>query len=334
MAYGRRHAPAMSSMKVVSLSPSWLEDLNGRLDEGIALVAADPRDAAGVGAAIADAQVILATRFDAEMARNARALELLICPAAGTEMIDRSALPIGVEFVAGIGHEIPMAEYVLGALVALRQRFFAADAALRRGEWRFGYFGSRELVDELWGSSLGLVGFGRIGEQVALRAVAFGMQCRAVTLHPDKAVKPGLLAERPAPLDSKAGVDALIGQSDALVVACALSPLTQGLIDARRFELMRPHAVLVNVARGPVVDERALFDALSTRRIAGAAIDVWYRYPHKSTDIVKPSDMAFDALDNVIMTPHSSAWTPAARERRIAYLASTINDHAANRSRR
>jgi len=321
-------------MKVVSLSPSWLEDLSGRLDEGIALVAADPKDTFGMSAAIADAQVILATRFDAAMARNARALELLICPAAGTEMIDRAALPKEVEFVAGIGHEIPMAEYVMGALVALRQRFFAADAALRRGEWRFGYFGSRELVDELWGSSLGLVGFGRIGEEVARRAAAFGMRCRAVTLHPDKAVTAGSLVEPLAPLDSGASVDALVGQSDALVVACALSPLTQGLIDARRFELMRPHAVLVNVSRGPVVDERALFDALSSRRIAGAAIDVWYRYPRTSTETVKPGDLAFDTLDNVIMTPHSSAWTPAARKRRIAYLASTINKHAADRSRR
>ncbi|MFI5388631.1 MAG: hypothetical protein ACHQY2_02840, partial [Candidatus Eremiobacterales bacterium] len=136
-------------MKVVSLSPSWLEDLSGRLDQGIALVAADPKDTARTSAAIADAQVILATRFDAAMARSARALELLICPAAGTEMIDRSALPEGVAFVAGIGHEIPMAEYAIGALVALRQRVVAADAALRRGEWMFGYFGSRELVDEL-----------------------------------------------------------------------------------------------------------------------------------------------------------------------------------------
>jgi phosphoglycerate dehydrogenase-like enzyme len=320
-------------MKVVSLSPSWLEDLSGRLDEGITLVAADPKDAAGTSAAIADAQVILATRFDAAMARSARALELLICPAAGTEMIDRSALPEGVAFVAGIGHEIPMAEYAIGALVALRQRFFAADAALRRGEWMFGYFGSRELVDELWGSSLGLVGFGRIGEEVARRAAAFGMRCRAVTLHPDKAATPGSLVEPPAPLDSPASVDALVEQSDALVVACALSPLTEGLIDARRFHLMRPHAVLVNVARGPVVDEIALFDALSSRRIAGAAIDVWYRYPRTSAEIVKPGDMAFDTLDNVIMTPHSSAWTPAARERRIAYLASTINKHAGTRSR-
>lgn len=324
----------MRDLKVVSLSPSWLEDLSGRLDEGISLVAADPRDPAGLSAAIADAQVIVTTRFDAEMARGARALELLICPAAGTEMIDRSALPKGVELFAGIGHEVPMAEYAIGALVALRQRFFAADAALRRGVWRFGYFGAREPLDELWGSSLGLVGFGRVGAEIARRASAFGMKCRAVTLHPDKAVAPGSLVEPPGPLDVPASVDALIEQSDALVVACALSPLTQGFIDARRFRLMRPHAVLVNVARGPVVDERALFEALSSRRIAGAAIDVWYRYPRKPEDVVKPGDLAFETLDNIIMTPHSSAWTPAARERRIAYIASTINEHAAARASR
>ena len=321
-------------MKVVSLTPSWFEDLGGRLDGGITLVAADPKDAGAVSAAIDDAQVILATRFDAAMARCATSLELLICPAAGTEMIDRSALSDGVELVAGIGHEVPMAEYAMGALVALRQRFFAADAALRRGHWRFGYFGSRELVGELSGSSLGLVGYGRIGAEVASRANAFGMTCHAVTLHPDKPGNADLLAGPPARLDDPASVDALVARSDALVIACALSPLTQGLIDARRFGLMQRHAVLVNVARGPIVDERALFDALSSQRIAGAAIDVWYRYPRTSTDVVTPSELPFETLDNVMMTPHSSAWTPPARERRIAYIASVINEHAATRSRR
>src|SRR5690242_21601368 len=170
-------------MKVVSLTPSWFEDLHDRLDRGITLVAADPKDAVAVSAATGDAQVILATRFDASLARDASALERLICPAAGTAMIDKEASPAGVELVAGIGHEVPMAEYVIGALVALRQRFFAADAALRRGQWRFGYFGSRELVGELAGSSLGLVGFGRIGAEVAHRANAFGVICRRSEEH-------------------------------------------------------------------------------------------------------------------------------------------------------
>lgn len=320
-------------MKVVSLTPSWFEDLRGRLDETIDLVAADPKDATAASAAIGDAHVILATRFDASMAQSARALELLICPAAGTEMIDKTALRKGVELVAGIGHETPMAEYVIGALVALRQRFFAADAALRRGEWRFGYFGSRELVEELSGSSLGLIGFGRIGEEIARRAVAFGISCRAVTLHPEKPIAPGLLPEPPARLDDAPSVDALVSRSDAIVIACALSPLTEGLIDARRFALMSPRAVLVNVARGPIVDEQALFEALSSRRIAGAAIDVWYRYPRKSTERRTPGNLPFETLDNIIMTPHTSAWTPVARERRIGYIASIINAHASKARR-
>jgi phosphoglycerate dehydrogenase-like enzyme len=318
----------VSGMKVVSLSPSWLEDLSGRLDPGIALVAADARDPASVAAAIVDAAIVITTRFDAAMAAHARSLEVLICPAAGTENIDRAAVPEGVEVVAGIGHEAPMAEYAIGALVALRQRFFEGDAALRRGEWRFGYFGARELVGELQGSSLGIIGFGRIGVEIARRAGAFGMRCRAVTLHPGKAVQPGLLVAPLGALGDPGAVDALVSGSDAIVVACALSPATESLIDARRFALMRPGAVIVNLARGPVVEEKALFDALASHRIAGAAIDVWYDYPRKAADRVKPSSYPFEDLDDVIMTPHSSAWTPQARERRIVYLASIINGHA------
>lgn len=313
------------------MSPSWFADLAGRLDPQVVLVQVDPKDATAVAGAVADAAIVLTTRFDAELARHARSLEVIICPAAGTENIDRSAVPPGVDVVAGIGHEVPMAEYIMGALVALRQRFADGDAALRRGRWRFGYFGSRELVEELHGSTLGLIGFGRIGAQTARRAVAFGMRCRAVTLHPDKPVEPGLLDGAPGALGDAAAVDSLVADNDAVVVACALSPATEGLIDERRFKLMRPHALLVNVARGPVVDERALYEALASRRLGGAAIDVWYRYPRTATEVVKPSDYPFETLDNVIMTPHSSAWTPAARERRAAYLAAVINARAAGR---
>jgi len=318
-------------MKVVSLAPMWRDELGARLSEGITLVSVDRSDAERVAAELGDAAVVLTTRFDREMARACRALQLIVCPAAGTEGIDRDAVPPGVEILNGVGHETPMAEYVIGALVALRQRFLEADRALRRGTWRFGYFGDGQMVDELRGSTLGIVGFGRIGEQVARRANAFGMRCRAVTLHADKPIEGGLLAQAPGSIARPQDVDDLVAMSDAVVIACEHSSLTHGLIDSRRLASMRRTAVLVNVARGPIVDERALFDALKTSSIAGAAIDVWYRYPEDGARDAKPSAYPFETLENVLMTPHSSGWTSGAKARKLAFLSDAINGWYENR---
>lgn len=312
-------------MKVVSLSPIWHDALAVRLLPGISLVTLDPADRARMVGELPDADVLISTRFDADLAGLCRSLELILCPAAGTEGIDREAIPAGVELVHGTGHEIAMAEYVIGALVALRQRFQSADAALRQGRWMFGFFGSRGMVDELYGSTLGLIGFGRIGMEVARRARAFGMRCRAVTLHPDKQVGRELEDVVMGALSNATDVDALLAASDAVVIACELSSLTAGLIDARRLALMGPQALLVNVARGPIVQEQALYEALASQTIAAAAIDVWYRYPEPGSNEARPSTFAFDALDNVLMTPHSSGWTPGAKERKLAFLAATLN---------
>ena len=312
-------------MKVVSLSPVWRDELARRLNGGIDFVVVDPSDGPRLAEELPGADVLLTTRFDRQMADTCRSLALILCPAAGTEGIDRSAVPAGVEVVNGTGHEMPMAEYALGALVALRQRFAAADAGLRKGTWRFGFFGTRGMVEELFGSTLGLIGFGRIGVEIARRAKPFGITCHAVTLHPDKPVESGLLAAAPGALEREADVDGLLATSDAVVIACELSQITRGLIDARRFAMMRRSAVLVNIARGPIVDEKALYEALRDGTIAGAAIDVWYGYPEAGHDQAEPSRYPFATLENVMMTPHSSGWTAGAKERKLDFLAREIN---------
>jgi phosphoglycerate dehydrogenase-like enzyme len=254
---------------------------------------------------------------------------LLVCPAAGTEQIDRAALPPGVVVFNGRGHEIPMAEYAIGCLVALRQHLLESDAALRRGEWRYGFYGDG-MLGELYGSNLGMVGFGRIGQAIALRAAAFGMRCAAVTLHPQRPRTGSGDLEFLGKLDDASDVDRLVRWADGLVLCCELSPLTRGLIDGRRLGMMKSSALLVNVARGAVAVEHDLYDALAEKRIAGAALDVWYHYPHGPGVMRRPSDLPFHELSNVIMTPHASGWTDAAKTRRLAAMADAINDFARN----
>jgi phosphoglycerate dehydrogenase-like enzyme len=312
-------------VKVVSFSHLWRDDLGTLLDSDIEFVAVDPDDAAAQLSSLADADVLISTKFDAAMARAAGRLRLLLCPSAGTEGIDREQLPAGVGLLNGEGHEIPIAEYVMGALVVLRQKMFAADRALRDGRWDYGFLGAGGFVGELHGSKLGMLGYGRIGKEIVQRAAAFGIETVALTMRPERitAKPPGLALV--GDLKDQAAVDAVVSRSDALVVCCELSARTRGLIDARRLGLMKKHAVLVNIARGPIIEEEALYEALKEHKIDGAALDVWYEYPHERGQRVQPSRFPFGELDNVIMTPHCSGWTEGHRRRKLGRMADAIH---------
>ena len=315
-------------MRVVLLETIWAQALAAMLDPHLSVTIVDSTDTSVRDAALADADVLVSAKFTPDMGRVVKRLRLLVCPAAGTEWIDRDALPEGAVLVKGTGHEVAMAEYILGSAVALRQRFREADSALRRGEWRYGFYGGARMLEELHGSSIGFVGFGGIGQEAARRAAAFGMRCAAVTLHPDKKRTQAAGLEFLGKLSEQADVDRLTGWSDQLVLCCELSPLTKGMFDARRFALMKASAVIINVARGAVAVEKDLYDALASRRIAGAALDVWYHYPREPGQIRHPSDLPFNELDNVLMTPHASGWTEAAKGRRLEAMARAINEFA------
>ena len=116
----------------------------------------------------------------------------------------------------------------------------------------------------------------------------------------------------------------MLERADYLAVTLALTPETRGLIGARELARLKPTAVLINVARGEVVDEDALYDALHRGAIAGAALDVWYRYPTGDAPI-HPAHRPFHALPNVLMTPHVSGWTDGMMDARAGVIAENIH---------
>jgi phosphoglycerate dehydrogenase-like enzyme len=310
--------------------PGWSERLRSKIGDGFDIVEVDPSNKEQMARALAGADIVISGRFNAKLAALCRSLKLLICPWAGTDNIDRSALPPGVGFVNSGGTEEPIAEHVIGALVALRRHFFDADRKLRDGIWAYGFLGG-VFGEEVLGSTMGLLGYGRIGREVVKRAAAFGVRCRALTLHPERIAASEAACEV-GPLADPASVDSLVAWSDALVICCELSDLTRGMLDGRRLASMKPNAVLINVARAPIVVERDLYETLRDKRIAGAALDVWYQYPKAAGERAAPSAFPFAELDNVIMTPHYSGWTAAALERRVEGIARTIRSFATESS--
>jgi phosphoglycerate dehydrogenase-like enzyme len=295
-----------------------VEPVRRRLTTSCEIVSGDE---AGILRELGDADVLVSMAFTKEMARAGPKLRLVQVPGAGVDRIDRSQFREGLALANAYGHEAGIAEYVIGAMIALTRSFQRLDRKLRAGQWESQWSigtPAPPLWPELAGKTLGILGFGHIGEALARRAHAFDMKVCAVRRHAQSDVPRGLTF-----VGGPERLDELLGVSDYLAVTLSLSPETRGLIDARRLGLMKPSAYLINVARAEIIDEQALYDALALRRLAGAALDVWYRYP-ASVGTTAPATAPFHELSNVIMTPHVSGWTEGMLEARASVIAENI----------
>lgn len=269
-------------------------------------------------AAFVGADILIGVRFDASLPRP-EGLRLFHVPGAGYDAVDLAALPLGAVVCNCFGHEAAIAEYVMAALLARAVPLADADRRLRRGDWAYWAGAPERTHPEVAGTTLGILGFGHIGKAVAARAKAFGMSVHVANRGP---VPQSGLVDRSFPLSDLA---AFWGGADALVVTVPLAPETRGIVGRDAFAAMRDGAVLVNVARGPVVDERALYDALREERIGGAVIDAWYQYPPApDRPHGAPSALPFHELPNLVMTPHMSGWTRGTVRRRQRTMADNI----------
>jgi len=253
---------------------------------------------------IGDADVLIAGRFSQGMANAAPKLRLIQTPGAGTNAIDFGAVPDRVSVCNVYGHERGIAEYAFITMGMLSRDFIGMNQRIRQGDW------SDHLGDplpELQGRTLAVIGLGRIGKEVARWGNFLDMRVIAATRNP-RDVNTGKFS-----LQRVAGMGELhevLAEADFVVISVPLTAETAGLIGETELSRMKPGAFLINVARGEVVEEGALYAALRDRTIAGAAIDVWYRYPDGRQTIL-PSPFPFHELPNVIMTPHIAGATDA-----------------------
>ena len=240
------------------------------------------------------------TRVDAELlAAAAPRLSVVGVASVGTDRIDLAAATrAGVMVInAPTGNTVAAAEHTMALMLALLRRIPSADASIRRGEWeRAKYIGA-----ELRHRTLGIIGLGKIGKAVARRAAAFEMR---VIAH-DPLLTSDQATEHAARL---VGLPELLARADVITVHVPLMPQTRGIIGTAQIEAMKPGAVLLNVARGGLVDEAALAAALRSGHLGGAAVDVF------STEPMAPDNPLRDA-PNTILTPHLGASTSEAQER-------------------
>ena len=294
--------------------------IRDRLPAGLEIeILDDPIDRARLRRAAADAEILVSNHWRADYPPAPR-VQLVQSVATGVELIELAALPAGVAVCNAFGHESAIAEYVVMVMLAWRHRLLQISGEFRENaSWRTSWVHGGAPHGEVRGSTLGIVGYGRVGREVARRAAPFGCRILAVNRTP-REPEPGV--EDVLPL---AALDRMLPECDTVALCTALGAETTGLFDARRLSLMKSSAFLINIARGQIVDEDAIYSALRDRTIGGAAIDVWWQYPTAAEPERRGSRHPFHKLPNVIATPHNSGWTNGMVERRWSEIADNIN---------
>ncbi|RKS71271.1 D-3-phosphoglycerate dehydrogenase [Motilibacter peucedani] len=258
-------------------------------------------DRAELLAAIVDVDAILvrsATKVDAEAIAAAKSLRVIARAGVGLDNVDvPAATQAGVMVVnAPTSNIVSAAELAITLLLSVARRVPAAHASLKAGEWKRSKFTGVELFEK----TIGVVGLGRIGVLVAQRLSAFGMKVLAY----DPYVQAGRAAQIGARLVS---LDELLAEADFITVHLPKTPETVGLIGEEALRKVKPGVRIVNAARGGIVDEKALYDAIVEGRVAGAGLDVWAKEP--------TTDSPLMTLEQVVGVPHLGASTDEAQER-------------------
>ena len=258
-------------------------------------------DRAALVAAVQECDVLVPSvtdTIDAELiAAAGERLKLIANFGAGVNHIDlRAARARGIVVTntPGVLTE-DTADMTMALILAVPRRLAEGEKLVRSGQWK-GWSPGGMLGHRIGGKTLGIVGMGRIGQAVARRAKAFGLQ---IHYHNRKPVSPRIEEELGATYwDS---LDQMMARMDLVSIHCPHTPATFHLLSARRLKLLQPHAILINTARGEIVDEDALIDILAKGEIAGAGLDVFEHEPAVNPKLV--------ALDNVVLLPHMGSAT-------------------------
>jgi phosphoglycerate dehydrogenase-like enzyme len=309
----------MKALFLGNVAADTAEGIRAELPPGLEVrVLADPRELSRVPEVAAEADILVSQYWRVEYPPLPR-VKLVQSVATGIELFDLAALPRGAAVCNSFGHETAIAEYIIMVWLALHHRLFEISGEFREhASWRSSWVESGTPHGEVRGSTLGIVGYGRVGQEVAKRAGSFGVRILAANRSPREA-GPGV--ERIFPM---AELDRMLPECDTVALCTALGPETTGLIDARCLALLKPSAFIINISRGAVIEEDAIFAALRDGKIGGAALDVWWQMPTPAEPRRRGSRHPFHELPNVIVTPHNSGWTQGMVRRRWNEIAENI----------
>jgi phosphoglycerate dehydrogenase-like enzyme len=225
---------------------------------------------------------------------------LLQAPATGLDNVKFDAVSESVVVCNAYGHQIAVAEYCIFSMLACAHAVLKNHRESSAGHWCWSGVPSHPRHAEVYGATVCLIGLGRIGRETARRAKALGMHVLACN-RTTAATTPDV-----DELSDLSHIAECVSRADFVIVNCAMTAQTQGIISGGILDRMKKTAFIINVSRGPLIEEAALYHALKSGRIAGAVLDVWYQYPTAEELHPRPSAFPFHELDTVIKTPHIS----------------------------
>jgi len=261
-----------------------------------------------------EVEVVIGGAFGKEDLEQAKKLKLIQIPFTGVDKLDFSLHKNYLDiFICNIHtNKFAVAEHAFALILALAKNIVVNDRDLRLGRWHG--LSTKEPTVQLHRKSLGIVGLGSIGWEIAKIGHALGMKVFALKrkIKEKDLKKKNILVF----LGEKKDLEKVIKESDFIVVAVPLTKETKGLIGKKELKLMKGK-YLINISRGAVIDEEALFKSLKEGNITGAAIDTWYQYPSSKERKVLPSKYDFQKLNNVVMSPHTGGYTDRTLEENI-----------------
>ena len=246
-------------------------------------------------------------------------LKLIHLPGSGTDGIDFSKIPSGCIVCNVYEHEIAISEFIIASLLNWEIKLMNKLENFKKYNWNDSMLFSKNPHGELNNKKIAILGYGRIGKELTKKLTVFNSQTTIITR---KKIKKEKIFNRNLLINNLAKY---MKEFDYFIIACDLNKSTLNLITKKEINLMKKNCVLVNVARGPIINEKDLYNALKNNLIGGAIIDTWWRYPEiADKENFKPSIFNFGKLKNIVMTPHLSALSSNLLERRIKVISQNI----------
>ncbi len=269
-----------------------------------------------------DADIVVSGRVSGEYIREAPNLRMIQALGAGIDKIDRQAVLDRGDIIVCNNHmnASEVAEYAIMLLFAAAKNIILSDRELRKGDWVFGFGGPNPNV-EIRNKTCLIMGLGNIGAEIAKRLKGFDLKLKAVT-RSGKSLNMALVDS----ITSLEKMKSHVQEADFIILSLPLTHESKGIIDSEVISWMKPSAILVNISRGEIVDEAALYRALRDKQILAAGLDVWWNYPQwGKPDMKMPSlDYPFQELDNVVMSPHRAAYSLGTQQAHLDFIRENV----------
>ena len=253
-----------------------------------------------------DVDIIASNRVPSELLKSGSKLKMLQTFAAGVDLIDFTAIEEQSEVIICNSHinAAEVAEYAITLLFTVAKNTIPNDRELRKGNWMYAFGGPNPNI-EIRNKTCLIVGLGNIGSEVARRLRGFDVRITAITSSgTSKWVD---LVDKLAKTDE---IQTLVEEADFVILSLPHTPDSEGLVNEEFISWMKSDSIIVNVSRGAIIEEEALFNALKDNKIRGAGLDVWWRYPTKWRGKGEPpTDMPFQELDNLVASPHRGGYS-------------------------